>query len=89
MTFPELVESNICSELARCASEKCDPGCSEEWITLYSCAEIWAEEYAEDVQVCEQLDEAVSAKRQRPILVQDFNLPFNYTNAGLEALPSH
>jgi hypothetical protein len=89
ITFPALIESNICSELADCASEICDPGCKQEWSTLHTCAEKWAEEFAEDADICAGLGQAASAKKDSPILVQDFHLPFNYTNAGLENVQSY
>jgi hypothetical protein len=89
LTWPALIESNICSELAICASEICDPGCNQEWSTLRTCAEKWADEFGEEADICPGLGQAASAKKDSPILVQDFHLPLNYTNAGLENMQSY
>ena len=90
ITFPDLVESNVCGELAHCASEKCDPGCSGEWSILHTCAETWEDIYAEDADICPGLGGVVPTKQpeEPQIMVEDFTLPFNYTNAGLETMPS-
>ena len=87
MTFPDLLASNYCGELHSCATEKCDTGCSSEWSALYTCAEDWADKHAEDAEICPGLEKAVSfspdkeARNMDSILVQGFDLPFNYTNS--------
>ena len=84
ITFTALVESNLCDDLTACAVEKCDPGCSLEWNTLYTCAEGWAKHHAEDADICKGLSELALDPKDAPILIQDFILPQNYTRFGLE-----
>jgi hypothetical protein len=62
MTWPSLIESNICNELALCASETCDPRCKQEWSTLHTCAQKWADEFGEEADICPGLGHAASAK---------------------------
>jgi hypothetical protein len=85
-TVKEIVDSSLCVDLHTCATEKCDPGCNSEWNTLYTCSEKWSAENAEDVDICPGLGKVASSAK--PIVVQDFFLPFNYTNAGLEKTQS-
>ena len=93
MTFPDLLESNFCGELHKCKTQKCDAGCGSEWNALHQCAEEWGEKNAEDAQICPGIEKSAptasnkavsSAPNNAPILVQDFVLPFNYTNSGIE-----
>ena len=90
-TFSALVDSNFCGELRNCAIDVCDIRCGPEWRTLYTCAEEWAEKYAEDAEICPGLEKAVgsaSGDNVAPINIHDFVLPFNCTDVGVENMAS-
>eukprot|EP00956_Cyclotella_meneghiniana_P021980 scaffold40799_cov31-Cyclotella_meneghiniana.AAC.8 len=90
-TFSALVDSNFCGELRNCAVDVCDIRCGPEWSTLYTCAEEWAEKYAEDAEICPGLEKAVgsaSGDNVAPINIHDFVLPFNCTDVGVENMAS-
>lgn len=67
-----------------CATEKCNPACGSEWSSLHTCAEEWAGEHAIDVDICPGLEKSASSSQGAPIVLRDFDLPFNYTNTGVE-----
>ena len=82
-TLPALVEHGLCSDLAHCASEKCDPACGPQWMTLNTCADKWAEKNTEEVaDICDGLGKAGSAA-YAPILIQGFTAQYNHTSSGL------
>lgn len=84
ITFPALMESSLCQELHTCATEKCNPACGTEWSSLHTCAEEWADEHAIDVDICPDLGKLSSSSQEDPIVLRDFELPFNYTSTGAE-----